>query len=85
MARFFMPRSSSRPHVGTVSLKAVLSACWAWPVRAGDPRLHAFSLMGPMLMGLLWRETLQPVGGDPIDLGQLAQQHCETVLSGLLQ
>ena len=54
-------------------------------VRAGDPRLHAFSLMGPMLMGLLWRETLQPVGGDPIDLGQLAQQHCETVLSGLLQ
>src|ERR1043166_3486698 len=27
-------------------------------VRPGDPRLHALSLLGPMLMGVLWRETL---------------------------
>ena len=53
-------------------------------VRPGDPRLHAFTLMGPMVLGVLWRETLQPVGGDPVDLPQLAKQHCETVLSGLL-
>ena len=53
-------------------------------VRGGDPRLHAFSLMGPMLMGVLWRETLQPVGGAPIDLATLASQHAETVLAGLL-
>ena len=53
-------------------------------VRPGDPRLQAFSLMGPMVLGLLWRETLQPVGGEPIDLGRLAAQHCETVLAGLL-
>ena len=54
-------------------------------VRAGDPRLHAFSLMGPMVLGLLWRETLQPVGGDPVDLAKLAKQHGETVLAGLLK
>jgi AcrR family transcriptional regulator len=53
-------------------------------VRAGDPRLHAFSLMGPMLMGVLWRETLQPVGGAALDLEALAKQHAETVLAGLL-
>ena len=53
-------------------------------VRPGDPRLHAFSLMGPMLMGLLWRETLQPAGGAPLDLDALAKQHAETVLQGLL-
>ena len=53
-------------------------------VRAGDPRLHAFTLMGPMLMGLLWRETLQPAGGAPLDLQALATQHADTVLSGLL-
>ena len=53
-------------------------------VRAGDPRLQAFSLMGPMVLGLLWRETLQPVGGEPIDLAKLARQHCETILAGLL-
>ncbi len=53
-------------------------------VRPGDPRLHAFTLMGPMLMGMLWRETLQPVGGAPLDLDALAKQHAETVLAGLL-
>ena len=53
-------------------------------VRPGDPRLHAFTLMGPMLMGVIYRETLQPVGGEPLDLEALARQHCETVLGGLL-
>ncbi len=50
----------------------------------GDPRLHAFTLMGPMFMGLIYRETLQPAGGHPIDLAQLARQHAETVLAGLV-
>lgn len=54
-------------------------------VRAGDPRLHAFTLMGPMLMGILWRETLQPAGGVPLDLEALAKQHADTVLAGLLE
>lgn len=53
-------------------------------VRPGDPRLHAFTLMGPMVLGMLWRETLQPVGGEPLDIEQLASQHGETVLAGLL-
>ena len=53
-------------------------------VRAGDPRLHAFTLVGPMLMGVLWRETLQPAGGAPLNLEELAKQHAETVLAGLL-
>ena len=53
-------------------------------VRAGDARLHAFTLMGPMLMGVIYRETLEPVGGTPLDLAGLARQHVETVLSGLL-
>jgi len=53
-------------------------------VRSGDPRLHAFTLMGPMMMGLLWRETLQPAGGAPLDLEALAKQHADTVLAGLL-
>jgi AcrR family transcriptional regulator len=53
-------------------------------VRPGDPRLHAMSLVGPMIMGLLWRETLDPAGGAPVDLHQLARQHAETVLKGLL-
>jgi len=53
-------------------------------VRPGDARLHAFTLMGPLMMGVIYRETLEPVGGEPLDLGALARQHAETVLAGLL-
>ena len=53
-------------------------------VRPGDARLMAFSLMGPMLMGVLWRETLEPAGGRALDLAALAAQHGETVLAGML-
>jgi AcrR family transcriptional regulator len=53
-------------------------------VRPGDPRGHAFSIMGPMLVGVLWRETFTPVGGGAIDLPAIARQHAETVLGGLL-
>lgn len=53
-------------------------------VRPGDPRLHAFSIIGPMLLGVIWREVLQPVGGAPVDLRVLAEQHIETALGGLL-
>ena len=53
-------------------------------VRPGDPRFHAFTLMGPMLMGLMYREVLQPAGGAPVDIEALARQHAETVLKGLL-
>ena len=53
-------------------------------VRAGDPRIHAFSIMGPMMVGVLWRETFTPVGGAEIDLVAVATQHAETVLEGLM-
>lgn len=53
-------------------------------VRPGDPRCHAFSIMGPMLIGALWRETFTPVGGAELDLSAIAAQHVETVLNGLL-
>lgn len=53
-------------------------------VRPGDPRIHAFSLMGPMLIGILWRETFTPIGGAPVDLPAIARQHADTVLAGLL-
>ena len=53
-------------------------------VRAGDPRLYAFSLMGPMVLGALWRATLVPAGGEPLDLVELSRQHAEAVLHGVL-
>jgi AcrR family transcriptional regulator len=53
-------------------------------VRPGDPRLHAFSIMGPVLAGVIWRETFTPVGAPGLDLEALIRQHADTVLAGLV-
>ncbi len=53
-------------------------------LKPGAPRYHAFSLIGPMLLGALWQETFTPVGAEPVDLRALAAQHVETVLQGML-
>lgn len=53
-------------------------------VRPGDPRLYAFTLMGPMILGALWTATFVPAGGEPVDMAKLATQHAEAVLHGLL-
>ena len=52
-------------------------------VRPGDPRLFAFGLMGPMVLSMVWRETFEPVGAEPVDAVKLAEQHVETVLRGM--
>lgn len=53
-------------------------------VRPGYARLYALGLVGPVLLGALWRETLEPAGGLPLDLRALASQHAEAMLTGLL-
>jgi AcrR family transcriptional regulator len=53
-------------------------------VAPGDPRLHAFSLAGPMLMAMLYREVFGDAVTDAPDLAALATQHAETVLHGML-
>ncbi len=52
-------------------------------IRPGDPRLYAFSIMGPILTGVIWGETFTPVGAPPVDLEVLIAQHADTVLLGL--
>jgi AcrR family transcriptional regulator len=51
---------------------------------SGDPRLYAFSLMGPMVMAMMFREVFGGVGANPPDLQALADQHAHTALRGLL-
>lgn len=53
-------------------------------VRPGDPRIHALSLVGPLVMGVLWREVMVPVGAQPFDLPEIGRQHADTALQGLL-
>jgi AcrR family transcriptional regulator len=53
-------------------------------VRDGDPRIHAFSLVGPLFMGMLFRDVFEQASPEPPDLVRLAEQHGLTVLRGLL-
>jgi AcrR family transcriptional regulator len=63
---------------------AVAAAQARGEVAPGDPRFHVFTLAGPLLMGVLWREVFVPIGAEPIDLKALLTQHAEVVLGGML-
>ena len=52
-------------------------------IRPGDPRLFAMGLMGPMVLSMVWRETFEPIGAQPLDVVALANQHLGTVLKGM--
>jgi hypothetical protein len=53
-------------------------------VIAGEPRLYAFSLMGPLVMGGLFRAVFGEEGTSAPDLAALAAQHGRAALYGLL-
>jgi len=52
-------------------------------LRPGDPRDYAISLVSPLLVGVIWRETFAPIGAAPLDIPMLAQQHVELWLRGV--
>lgn len=50
----------------------------------GDPALYAFSIVGPMMAAVLFREVFGASGLELPDLRSLAKQHSGVVLEGLL-
>lgn len=53
-------------------------------LRPGDPRAYAVSLMAPVLMAILFRETFVPIGAKPFDIPGLVQQHLDAFASGFV-
>jgi AcrR family transcriptional regulator len=53
-------------------------------VRPGDPQLYAFSIVGPMIAGLLFAEVFGAISPHTPNLQALAAQHAEAVLRGIL-
>jgi AcrR family transcriptional regulator len=53
-------------------------------VRDGDPRLYAFSLVGPLFTALMFKEVFGEASDDVPDVFRLADQHGRTILRGLL-
>jgi AcrR family transcriptional regulator len=52
-------------------------------IRPGDPRHHALSLMSPLIVSLLFKETFVPAGARGFDIPTLMRQHVETALEGM--
>jgi len=52
-------------------------------VREGDPRHFAMGLVGPMLLAMIWRETFEPAGAEPVAVEALAAQHLDVVMKGM--
>lgn len=71
------------PALGTLTA-AIAAAQARGEVRTGDPRLYAVSLISPLLVGVIWRETFTPIGAEPFDLAALMEQHVETLLRGMV-
>lgn len=71
------------PALSVMSM-AIAAAQGRGEVRPGDPRQFAVSLVSPLLVGVIWRETFTPVGAEPFDIPTLAQQHVELWLRGVL-
>jgi hypothetical protein len=61
---------------------AIAAAQARGEVRPGDPRLLAVSVVAPMIVSVIWRETFVPVGGQPFDIPALAREHLATLRAG---
>ncbi|WP_420479440.1 TetR family transcriptional regulator [Brevundimonas sp. FT23028] len=95
VVRLVIAESRTHPELATIWYETVIApgvalmttliseAQTRGEVRAGDPRMFAFGLMGPMILSIVWRETFEPVGAEPVDVPKLADQHVETILRGM--
>jgi len=63
--------------------QAIAAAQARGEVREGDPRAYALEVIGPILLGVIWREVFVPAGAQPFDIPALARQHAETMIRGL--
>jgi AcrR family transcriptional regulator len=70
------------PALGAMTM-AIAAGQARGEIRPGDPRQYAISLISPLLVGVIWRETFAPIGAEPFDLPALAEQHVETLLRGM--
>lgn len=71
------------PALGALT-QAIAAAQARGELRPGDPRHYAVSLISPLLLGVIWRETFTPIGAAPLDIPSLARQHVELWLRGVL-
>ena len=48
-----------------------------------DPRLTVKCLVGPMLLGAIWKSAFEPIGAEPLDLAALAAHDADLIIRAL--
>ncbi len=51
--------------------------------RAVDPANTARAMIGPMLLAVIWKTVLEPIGAEALDIEAYAAQHAEIFLRGI--
>jgi AcrR family transcriptional regulator len=51
--------------------------------RTVDSRLTVKCLVGPMLLGAVWKSAFEPIGADPIDIDALAAHDADLIIRAL--
>jgi AcrR family transcriptional regulator len=87
--------SRAHPEIGTFYLDNVIRVAMplmekliargiaAGEFRAVDTRLAVKCMMGPMLLGAIWRSVFEPLGAEAIDTAALSSLHADILTRGL--
>jgi AcrR family transcriptional regulator len=51
--------------------------------RAVDPRLTVKCIIGPLVLGAIWKSVFVPIGAEPINIEDLARHHADFILRAL--
>ena len=51
--------------------------------RKVDPRLTVKCLVGPMLLGAIWKSAFEPIGAEPLDLAAFAAHDADLIIRAL--
>ena len=95
VAKVVISESRAFPDIGRFYLKEVIGR--GFPLLTGliergiaqgefrkvDAAMTVRSLVGPMLLGGLWKTVFEPIGGETLDVRALARHHAELMLHAL--
>ena len=95
IAKVVISESRAFPEIGRFYLKEVIGrgipmfeGLIARGVASGefrkvDPMLTVRSLIGPMLLSIVWKTVFEPIGADRLDVRALARHHADLMLHAL--
>jgi len=95
IAKLVIAESRAFPEIGRFYLKEVIGrgiplfeglikrGIEQGDFRAVDPVLTVRSIVGPMLLAILWKTVFEPIGAEKLDVKALARHHADLMLHAL--